>query len=158
MNFDQIVAALSDAEVRFVIIGGWAAIIHGSAYATQDLDICYSREPQNLQRLAKALAPFQPRLRDLPESLPFIWDETTLRNGTTFTLTTDLGAMDLLAEVAGLGAFAEVEAASISVNAFGRRVRALDLRGLIKSKRAAGRPKDALLLPELESLLEAGEE
>jgi predicted nucleotidyltransferase len=157
MNPDVAVQALCDAGVEFVIIGGWSAILHGSAFMTNDLDVCFSRTTENLKRIVGALAPYHPRLRDLPVGLPFIWDESTLRNGTVFTLTTDLGAVDLLAEVAGLGSFDEVRAGSVSVDAFGRRVRTLDLKSLIQAKRAAGREKDLRALPELESLLEAEE-
>ena len=72
MNFDAAVQALSDAGVEFIIIGGWCAILHGSAYVTNDLDIFFSWRPENLRRLVQALAPYHPRLRDLPEGLPFI--------------------------------------------------------------------------------------
>jgi len=157
MNFIQAVQTLADAGVEFVIIGGWSAILHGSSYVTNDLDICFSRRKENLGRLAGALAPFHPRPRDLPAEVPFVWDETTLRNGTIFTLSTDMGVIDPLAEVSGLGGFDEVKAHSIEMDAFDRRVRTLDLPSLIRAKRAAGRPKDLLVLPELESLLEAGE-
>jgi hypothetical protein len=157
MNIKTAVQALCDAGVEFVIIGGWSAILQGSAYITNDLDVCYSRKTQNLKRLASALAPFHPRLRDLPPDLPFVWDETTLRNATLFTLTTDLGMVDLLAEVAGLGSFDQVKSRSVAVDAFERRVFSLDLKSLIEAKRAAGRDKDLLVLPELESLLEAQE-
>jgi predicted nucleotidyltransferase len=158
MNFDAAVQALSDAGVEFIIIGGWCAILHGSAHLTTDLDVFFSRKPENLRRLVQALAPYHPRLRDLPEDLPFLWEEATLCNGTIFTLTTDLGVIDLLGEVSGLGSFEEVEAAgAVTVEAFGRRVRTLDLKSLIQAKRAAGRDKDLYTLPELESLLEAGE-
>ena len=155
MNFFNAVQTLVDGKVEFVIIGGWSAILHGSAYNTNDLDICYSREPKNLERLAKALAPFHPRLRDLPPELPFVWDAATLRNGTVFTRLTDLGAIDLFAEVAGLGGFDEAKRNSVLVHAFDRDVWTLDLPGLIRSKRAAGRSKDLQVLPELEGLLEA---
>ena len=79
----------------------------------------------------------------------------TLTNGTVFTLDTDLGKIDLLAEVSGVGSFAEVRDNAVLMSAFEREVRTLDLPALIKAKRAAGRPKDLLLLPELEGLLEA---
>jgi hypothetical protein len=151
------VQALVDAGVDFVIVGGWSAILHGSQQPTMDLDVYFSRRPDNLKRLAEALRPFHPRLRDLPESLPFVWDHSTLRNGTLFTLSTDLGPIDLLAEVSGLGGFDEVKAGSILVQAFGRSVWTLDLPSLIRSKRAAGREKDLRILPELEGLLEADE-
>jgi hypothetical protein len=157
MNFATAVQALADQHVDFVIIGGWSAILNGSAYVTNDLDICYSRSTENLKRLATALAPFHPRLRDLPANLPFVWDEATLRNGTIFTLTTDLGKIDLMAEVIGLGDFDAVKRGSALTRAFERDVYTLDLPGLIRSKRAAGRVKDLLVLPELESLLEARE-
>jgi hypothetical protein len=77
------------------------------------------------------------------------------RCGTLFTLITGLGEIDLLAEVAGLGAYDEVKAGSIAVEAYGRRISILSLRSLIQAKRAAGRDRDLAALPELESLLEA---
>jgi hypothetical protein len=157
MSLGSVVQALSDADADFVIIGGWSAILNGSAYTTNDLDLCYSRASANLKRLAAALAPLHPRLRDLPPALPFVWDEVTLRHGTVFTLVTDAGQLDLLAEVAGVGAYEEVKANSVLRHAWGRDVRVLDLRSLISAKRAAGRKKDLLMIPELEALLEAQE-
>ena len=157
MNFIHAVQALSDAQVEFVIIGGWAAILHGSDYVTKDLDICFSRDRENLKRLAAALAPHHPRLRDLAVELPFVWDESTLRNSSVLTLTTDLGAIDLLAEVPGVGSYDDALANSVVVRAFDRDVRTLDLRTLIRSKRAAGRAKDLAILAELEALLEPSE-
>jgi hypothetical protein len=111
--------------------------------------------PFALQKLVQALAPFHPRLRDFPPELPFVWDEATLRNGTLFTLSTDLGGVDLLGEVLGVGNFDQVKEESVQVEAFGRQLWTLNLRGLIQSKKAAGRQKDLRILPELESLLEA---
>ncbi len=157
MNFVKAVQTLIDGGVDFVIIGGWSAILNGSSYLTNDLDLCYSRRSENLRRLATALAPFRPRPRGFPAELPFVWDETTLRNGTVFTLSTDLGVIDLMAEVTGLGDFDQVRACSILVQAFDRDVWTLDLPNLIKAKRAAGREKDLRILPELEGLLEAEE-
>jgi hypothetical protein len=158
MSLTRAVQALADGGVDFVIIGGWAAILHGSAYVTQDLDVSFSRTATNLRRLVAALAPFHPRLRDLPAGLPFVWDEATLRNSTVLTLDTGIGKIDLLAEVAGIGNFDEVMANSVSMRAFDRDVRVLDVCSLIRSKRAAGRTKDLLILPELEALLEALED
>ncbi len=155
MNFVQAVQILTDAEVEFAIIGGWSAIMHGSAHLTNDLDLCYSRTPSNLRRLALALAPYHPRPANFPPELPFVWDDRTLHSGTVFTLDTDLGRIDLLAEVAGLGGWDELKAGCVRLPAFDREVWTLDLPSLIKAKRAAGRPKDLLVLPELESLLDA---
>jgi hypothetical protein len=87
--------------------------------------------------------------------LPFIWDETTLRNGSLFTLITELGDIDLLGEVKGLGTFDDIRPRSVILDAHGYRVCTIDLRSLIQAKRAAGREKDLRALPELESLLDA---
>ena len=122
------------------------------------VEVCYSRSTANLGRLAATLALFHPRPRGFPESLPFVWDETMLRNSTVLTLQTDLGEIDLLAEVAGVGGWDEVKAQSREIDAFERRVSVLGLPALIRSKRAAGRPKDLAAIPELESLLEALED
>jgi len=157
MSIDTAVQALVNAGVEFVIIGGWSAIIHGRDNGGIDFDLCFSREPGNLRRLLQALAPFHPRSRDLSEGSPFNWDEAALRNATILKLDTDLGPIDLHAEVGGLGAYEEVKAGSITVEAFGKRVQTLDLKSLIRAKRAAGRAKNIQVLPELESLLEAEE-
>ncbi len=157
IQFARAVQALCDGGVEFVVVGGLAGSIHGSARITLDLDICYARTQANLRLLATALAPFHPRPRGLPQGLPFIWDEATLRNGTLFTLQTDIGDIDLLGEVSGLGSYAEVKSGSIEVEAYERRFPVLELKSLIKAKRAAGREKDLSVLPELEALLESQE-
>jgi hypothetical protein len=133
MQFAAAIQALCDSGVDFVVIGGVAANLHGSAVVTFDLDVCYSRASANLSRLTRGLAPFHPRPRGFPAEVPFVWDEATLRNATVLTLQTDLGELDLLAEVAGLGSFDEVRANAIEVEAFGRKILALDLPGLIQS-------------------------
>jgi hypothetical protein len=158
VNFIRAVQSLTDAGVEFAIIGGWSAIMHGSAHLTNYLDLCYSRNSDNLRRLALALAPYHPRPADFPRELPFVWDERSLHGGTVFTLDTDLGRIDLLAEVAGLGGWDEIRNGLVQLPAFGREVWTLDLPSLIRAKGAAGRVKDLLVLPELESLLDAAAE
>lgn len=108
MKIAEAVHAMADAGAEFVVIGGWSAVLHGSSYITNDIDFCFARTRDNCGKIAAALALFHPRLRDLPPGLPFVWDAVTLLNGTVFTLDTDLGAIDLLAEVSGLGTYAEV--------------------------------------------------
>ena len=120
--------ALTENNVEFIIVGGVAITAYGSAYITKDLDFCYLRTPDNLKRIINALAQFNPRLRGFPKELPFIWDERTLTNGTNITLETDIGDIDLLGEVAGVGNFQAVKADAVK--------------------------KDLLVLPELEALQE----
>lgn len=157
MQFEKAIQTLCDSGVDFVVIGGLSATFHGSARVTYDLDVCFSLASANLIKLIEALAPFHPRPRGFPAGLPFIWDIGMLRNATILTLQTDIGEIDLLAEVAGIGAFEDVKRHSTIVQVFGREIMTLDLPALIKSKRATGREKDLSSLPELESLLEAGE-
>ena len=157
MSYEAAIQKLVDSGVEFVIVRGWSAILHGGSFMTRDLGLCYSRRPANLKRLAAALAPYHPRLRDLPQGPPFLWDEVTLRNGTVFTLTTDFGEIDLLAEISGVGNYGQAKANSIPEFSWGREVWTLDLATLIKAKRAAGREKDLRIIPELEALLEAQE-
>lgn len=158
IDFERALTVLARARVRLVIVGGLAVTIHGSAYVTFDLDFCYARDPENLSRLAQALRPYNPRLRGAPAGLPFRFDEETLRGGLNFTLTTDFGDIDLMGEVSGVGDYAAARSASAPVELFGTSFDVLTLEALIASKRAAGRPKDLMVLPELEALREATEE
>lgn len=158
IDFEQALTVLAHAQVRLVIVGGLAVTIHGSAYITSDLDFCYARDAENLAHLARALQPYQPRLRGAPMGLPFRFDEQTLKSGLNFTLTTELGDLDLLGEVTGIGDYAAAKLVSMPVQLFGHDFDVLTLEALIVSKRAAGRVKDLLVLPELEALGEATED
>lgn len=149
MLFRQLLETLSKADVRFVVIGGVALVLRGSVRLTVDLDICYARDAANLDRLAAALAPHRPRLRGAPEELPFIWDAQTLRSGLNFTLKTDLGDIDVLGEVTGLGGYDAVAALASDQDVAGLRLAVLSLDGLERAKRAAGRVKDLLDLEEI---------
>lgn len=154
MEPEAILRQLTNSDVEFVIVGGVAAAAQGSVRPTYDLDLCYRRTPENMERLASALAPLHPRLREAPEYLPFQWDAQTLERGLNFTLQTEAGAVDLLGEVAGLGSYEQVLAASEEMELYGMSVHVLTLEGLIAAKRAAGRPRDLEHLLELEALLE----
>ncbi len=158
IDLATLIPRLVNDGVEFVIIGGVAATAHGSAYVTEDLDVCYACDVDNLERLVKSLAPLHPRLRGAPADLPFLWNAQTIRQGLNFTLQTDLGDVDLLGEVSGLGSFEQVRAAAVRATLFGVECAVLSLDGLIVAKRTAGRRKDLLILPELEALREAGED
>ena len=142
------------ADVHFVIVGGLAARAHGSARITEDLDICYYPDPANVRRLVQVLADWNAYLRGVEPGLPFIMDERTLQTSPVMTLTTDLGAIDVMDRVSGVGDFRKVLARSVSIEFDGVTLRVLDLNALIAAKRATGRPKDRDQLPELEALRE----
>src|SRR6266853_6088362 len=154
MKLEETIRILYDAGVEFVVIGGVAMGLQGSAHLTRDIDFCYARTPKNNELLAKALEPFRPVLRGAPPGLPFRFDAKTIANGLNFTLTTDLGDLDFLGEVSGLGFFQDVLGASDMKDDSGVDCRVLSLEGLIKSKTASGRPRDMYVLPELRGLNE----
>lgn len=153
-DFAGLLHALHAAGVEFILIGGVAATAHGSARLTRDVDVVYSRRPENMAQLVRALAPLQPYLRGAPPGLPFAWDEATIARGLNFTLTTTLGDLDLFGEVTGGGAFADLRPHTTTLRLFGVDMLCLDLEWLIRVKRAAGRPRDLDALAELEALLE----
>src|SRR5216683_2295821 len=154
MKLEETIRILHGAGVEFVVIGGVAMGLQGSAHLTRDIDFCYARTPENMERLAKALEPFRPVLRGASPGLPFRFDAKTIASGLNFTLTTDLGDLDFLGEVSGLGFFQDVLGASGMKDVDGVDCRVLSLEGLIKSKTASGRPRDMYVLPELRGLNE----
>ena len=157
MELERLLTVLHEGNVHFVIIGGVAATIHGSARLTSDLDVVYARDRENLERLVAAVQPLEPYLRGAPPGLPFRFDAETLRKGLNFTLTTTAGPLDLLGEGAGLGGYENALQHSIEVQLFGASTRCLDLEALIRAKRAAGRPRDLETIAELEAIREEGD-
>lgn len=157
-DFAALLQRLAAARVNYVLVGGVAAVVHGSARLTQDVDVVYERTDENLARLVDALAPLTPYLRGAPPGLPFRFDVETIRRGLNFTLQTSVGAIDLLGEVAGDGTYARLSAHTVAIELFGTLVRVVDLETLIELKRAAGRPKDFEVIAELEALREESEE
>lgn len=154
IELEPALRSLTENDAEFIVVGGVAITAYGSAYITQDLDFCYNRTTQNLQKIVSALGPFNPRLRNFPPELPFIWDVSTLRNGTNFTLITDIGDIDLLGDVKGVGTYSDMLPNSVEIEIWGSTIRIISLDELIVAKRSAGRPKDLLVLPELEALRE----
>jgi hypothetical protein len=148
------VRLLGGFKVECVVVGGVAATLLGSAIPTTDLDVCYARNPANLERLAGALHSVHARLRNAPGNLPFILDAETLRRGLNFTFTSDIGSLDLLGEVLGVGYYEEALAGSLVFELFGYPFAVLEIGKLIVAKRTAGRAKDLIALPELEAIRE----
>src|SRR5262249_59608402 len=97
-----IIRLLAEHRAEFVVVGGLAMTMHGSAHITRDLDVCYRRTDANLAVIAAALAPLHPYLRGAPPGLPFRLDVPTLKAGLNFTLVTDHGDFDLIGEVSGV--------------------------------------------------------
>jgi hypothetical protein len=151
-DFTAILKALNQSKARVVLIGGVAMIAHGSDSATKDIDFAFARDRENLVAIVSALASFSPRPKGFRPEPPFIWDELTLGNSTTLTLTTSVCDVDFLAEPDGAPPFSKLYERGIDISIFGERVRVASAEDLISMKRAAGRERDLYHLRELESL------
>ena len=143
---------LNDGGVQYVVIGGVAAIVHGSARITEDLDIFAPLDHANAVAIIRALGGVHPRWRHRPD-LPVITpDNPQLQGLKNMYLVCDLGQLDVLGEVPEAGSYAEVAARAAKVDFRGIPVPVVDLDTLITIKRAVGREKDVRILPELELL------
>jgi hypothetical protein len=150
-----LVEALDRHAVDYVVIGGIAGIIHGSAYPTYDFDVLYGREEKNLERMASALSELGVTLRGAPADLPFQMDARTLAMGSNFTFVSEYGHFDILGDAAGMRTYEAIRADSILEEAYGIPVRVASIDDLIRMKRAAGRAKDKLMAEELIAIAEA---
>jgi hypothetical protein len=142
MDLEAIIGRLIQYRVEFVLIGGLASIMHGAPMITQDVDVCIRFSRENLNRLVAAVGDLHPYHRITPQRLPFEITDQNWEALKNIYLQTDLGVLDCLGNVAGIGGFDEVYAVSeeikVSVGAF----RILSLDSLIRAKEAAGREHD----------------
>jgi predicted nucleotidyltransferase len=151
--FETILAALVERQIRFVLVGGVAATIHGSARFTNDIDLCYDTSDANVDRLVALLTEWKAHLRGVKPGLPFVLDRRTFRTTPMLTLASSLGAIDLLDRIPGVGDYRAALAGSEKVRIGETEFSALTLEALIASKRAARRKKDLEHLVELEAIL-----
>jgi hypothetical protein len=143
---------LAAANVDFVVVGGLAAIGHGSGIITRDLDIIYAGDHANLDRLGSALVDLDARLRGVAETVPFVPDGPTLRRTQILTLDSPDGPIDLLVRPSGSPPYEVVRERAVLATVDGIEVPIADIDDLIAMKRAAGRPKDLIAIEELEAI------
>ena len=142
-----------------MVIGGQAEALMGSPRVTYDVDLCYRRTPENLDRLARILQTLTLTLRGAPADLRFRLDARALALGSNFTLEVDGEyALDLLAYLDPVGAYDDLFPGSDTVLMSGRAVRVIGLEDLIRIKRHLGRPKDRESLLQLEAIKRLREE
>jgi hypothetical protein len=153
---EEILRVLEAHEVRYVLIGGLAATLHGSPHVTVDVDIAPDRDPSNLRRLARALEDLEARIRveGEPEGVAFDRSAEMLARISILNLTTRAGALDLAFEPAGTRGYDDLRRQALEVDIRGVSIPVAALADVIRSKEAAGREKDRLTLPTLRRLLE----
>jgi hypothetical protein len=143
---------LDEHGVRFVLIGGLGARLHGSPSVTNDTDVCYERSPENLERLATALRTLGAKLRGVPDDVPLQLDAAALAAGDHFTFVTRAGNLDCLGTPAGTSGFDDLERRASRVDLDGLTIALASVDDLIAMKRAAGRPKDLIEVEVLSAL------
>jgi hypothetical protein len=150
---ENLLRRLCDNGVEFVIVGGFAAVSHGVTRVTRDIDLCIPFTRENLVRVRSALEGIHPRHRMIPGRIPLTGDPTELEQFKNLYLETDLGALDLLSEIAGIGDFLRVlERGTVTLPLWGMPCKVLGLEGLIEAKQAMSAPKDRQDLLELKAI------
>jgi hypothetical protein len=155
VDLGRLLAVLSRHRVVFVLIGGLAAVFHGSPFPTEDADIAPDSGPANLARLAAALRELNARVRAdaHPEGVPFACDADALAGAQTWNLVTDVGDLDITFRPSGTQGYRDLRRDAVAAEIYGVTVQIASLADVIRSKQAANRPKDQRVLPTLRELL-----
>jgi hypothetical protein len=150
--FLNLLKLLAKNEVDFVIIGGFAGIVHGCVYVTQDIDICCDFSVSNLLKLAKALKGVHPVHRMTPARLKLDLTKTNAGQFKNLYLDTDIGQLDCLSFVEGLGDYDKVKEGSMLIEVEGVKMRTLNIEALIEAKKAMNRPRDRQMIEQLKKI------
>jgi len=152
-NFSQLLQRLADAGLDFVIVGGYAAVAHGSSLVTRDLDICAVLSPDNVEKLRRILADAHPRHRITPQRLSFSEYPGKGQPVQNLYLETDIGVIDVLSSILGVGDFARLKRGAESLEVAGHTYRVIGIDDLIQAKEALGRERDLLAAKELRAIV-----
>jgi hypothetical protein len=151
-ELNRLLQRLCDADIDFVVVGGIAATLHGSSLVTRDLDVCAVLTDEAIAKLRAALEDLHPAHRLSSPRLSFLDSPDPGVEVKNLYLGTDLGAVDILTSILGVGDFERVRSASVQVELFGHRCRVISLEDLIRAKEALGREKDLLAVKELRAI------
>jgi predicted nucleotidyltransferase len=150
---ERFCAVLAEHGVEFIVVGGQAEALMGSARVTYDVDLCYRRTPENLERLATALGTLNLALRDAPPELKFRLDAQALALGQNYTFQVDGEyPLDFLGYLEPIGTYDDLLPQAETVEIGGRPTKVIGLDDLIRIKRHINRPKDRESLLQLEAI------
>jgi predicted nucleotidyltransferase len=151
-DFSQLLQRLADVGLEFVIVGGYAAISYGSSYLTRDVDICTALTEENVAKLRQALRDWNPKHRLTHKRLSFLDFPPPGQSLNNLYLQTDMGVIDILSSILGVGDFAELKSRAEELEVDGKRHLVISLEDLIQAKEALGREKDLLMAKELRAI------
>lgn len=155
VDFGKIIGTLLSHDVKFVLIGGLAALAQGSPFPTEDVDVTPERSPENLDKLSAALRALGARIRThgVEGGLAFDHDGESLAAAGVWSLTTRHGDLDLSFVPNGTDGYADLVRDAQDTEILGVVVSVASLADIIRSKQAANRPKDQRVLPTLREIL-----
>ncbi len=153
-QLNRLIDRLCDADIDFVIVGGFAGVLHGSTLVTRDLDVCAVLTFENVAKLREVFRDVKPTHRLTPQRLSFLDNPSADVEVHNLYLETNLGPVDILSSIKGVGDYAQVRQASVAIELFGRRCRVISIEDLIRAKESLARPKDLLAAEELRAILE----
>lgn len=151
-DFFDLLERLVGASVDFVIVGGFAGVVHGCTYVTQDIDICCDFSADNLLRLQKAVCDINPVHRMTPNRQKLELTRDNCNRFKNLYLDTDIGQLDCVSFISGVGYFQAVKKKSTLIEAENIQLRVLSLDALIDSKKAMNRPRDRQVILQLEAI------
>ncbi|MBN1764668.1 MAG: hypothetical protein JW860_05370 [Sedimentisphaerales bacterium] len=151
-DFIDLLSRLNKAGVDFVIIGGFAGVVHGCTWVTQDIDICCNFTAENLLCLQQALADINPVHRMTPQKTKLSLTSENWNQFKNLYLDTDLGQLDCLGAVQGVGPYEKAKELSQIIETENIQLRILTLDALIESKKAMNRPRDHEAVIQLQAL------
>jgi hypothetical protein len=156
-NDQALLTRLKNSGLEFVVIGGVCVVYHGAPLATFDLDICCPLGEENIRRIESAVQDLHPVHRLTANKLPLEETRSTFGVLKNLYLQTDLGKLDCLGEVTGLGKFEAVLSHSVTARLSFGEFRFLSLEALIEAKKAAGRERDMNAVRFLQAIKEKTE-
>lgn len=151
-NLNNLLKLLLENNIEFVLVGGFASALYGSTMVTRDIDVCYACTSENIQNLRTILKDINPVHRQTPNKLSFIEIPKDTNNVNNLYLETDLGVLDILSKITGVGDFEKVKSNAIDIKLFGHTCKVISIDDLINAKKAIGRNKDLLVVEELEEI------
>jgi predicted nucleotidyltransferase len=152
LSLGDLLKKLIDADIDFVLIGGYAGVVHGSTMVTRDLDICALVTPEQIGKLRECFKEFHPTHRMTPKRLSFLNFPEELQGIKNIYLETDLGVLDIISEVTGVGDFTRLASQAIGIELYGRQCKVISIEDLILAKEAMGRDKDKAIVKELKAI------
>jgi predicted nucleotidyltransferase len=149
-DFKLLLSKLHENNIDFIIVGGFAAAAYGSSFVTHDLDICSVLTSNNIEKLRKSLSDVHPIHRIAQNKPSFLDTPKSIEGINNLYLQTDIGVLDILSSITGVGDFNELRKSCIEIKIYGYTCKLISIEDLIKTKLALKRPKDLEVVKELE--------